>query len=73
MSRDKLTFYGYITNYNTTNISNFLELFENKIENIPDKMVSSKYLIQLLNINTNTIYFDIFQKVFMEYFKLILN
>lgn len=73
MSRDKLTFYSYITNYNTTNITKFLDLFENKIEIIPDKMVSSKYLIQLLNINTNTVYFDTFQNVFMEYFKLILN
>lgn len=73
MSRDKLTFYRYITNYNTKNIDKFLDLFKNKIENIPDKMVSSKYLIQLLNINTNTIYLDTFQNVFMEYFKLILN
>ena len=73
MSRDKLTFYRYITNYSTTNTSKFLDLFEDSIENIPDKMVSSKYLIQLLNINTNTVYFNTFQNVFMEYFKLILN
>lgn len=73
MSRDKLTFYRYITNYRTTNISKFLDLFEDSIENIPDKMVSSKYLIQHLNININTVYFSTFQNVFMEYFKLILN
>jgi hypothetical protein len=73
MSRDKLTFYRYITNYNSANIDKFIELFENTIEKIPDRMVSSKYIIELLNINTNTIQFRAFQNVFMDYFKLILN
>lgn len=73
MSREKLTFYSYITNYNTNNIDTFLELFGNTIEKIPDKMVSSNYIIQLLNINSNTIYFRAFQNVFMDYFKLILT
>jgi len=73
MSRDQLTFYRYITNYNSSNIDKFRELFENTIEKIPDRMVSSKYIIQILNINTNTIQFTAFQNVFMDYFKLILN
>jgi hypothetical protein len=73
MSRDKLTFYCYIRNYNTNNITKFIELFGNEIEKIPDKMVSSRYIIQNLNINSNTIYFTTFQNVFMDYFKLILN
>lgn len=73
MSRDKLTFYRYITNYNSVNIDKFVELFKNDINKIPDKMMSSKNIIKILNINTNTIYFTTFQKVFMDYFKLILN
>ena len=27
MSKDQLTFYSYVTNYNTDNINTFLELF----------------------------------------------
>jgi hypothetical protein len=73
MPRDKLTFYCYVTNYNTNNINKFLELFENRIGKIPDKIISSKYIIQILNINSNTVYFRAFQNVFMDYFKLILN
>ena len=73
MSKDQLTFYSYVTNYNTDNINTFLELFGNTIEKIPDKMVSSKHIIQIFNINSNTIYFRTFKNVFMDYFKLILN
>jgi hypothetical protein len=73
MSRKELTFYRYVTNYNTYNINTFLELFGNNVEKLPDKMISSKYIIKMLNINSNTIYFRTFKNVFMDYFKLILN
>ena len=75
MSRGNLTFYCYIKNYDSDNIKKFLELFGNEIETIPDKMLSSKYLIKILNIHTSsTRYsFKIFQDTYMEYFKVILN
>ena len=73
MSRANLTFYSYIKNYNSDNIKKFLELFKDKIEVIPDKMTSSKYLIKFLNIHDNRVNFKIFQDAYMEYFKLILN
>lgn len=73
MSRSKLTFYSYIKNYNSDNIRKFLELFGEEIEAIPDKMISSKYLIKFLNIHDNRVNFKIFQDAYMEYFKLILN
>lgn len=73
MSRKELTFYRYVTNYNTDNINKFLELFGNTVEKLPDKMISSKYIIKMLNINPNTIYFKAFKNVFMDYFTLVLN
>ena len=73
MSKDKLTFCCYIRNYDTNNINKFIELSGDQIEKIPDKMVSSRYIMHLLNINSNTIYFRTFENVFMDYFKLILN
>lgn len=73
MSRKELTFYRYVTNYNTDNINKFLELFGNTVEKLPDKMISSKNIIKMLNINSNTIYFRAFKNVFMDYFTLVLN
>jgi hypothetical protein len=77
MSRKELTFYRYVTNYNTDNINKFLELFGNTVEKLPDKMISSKHIIKMLNneypLNSNTIYFRTFKNVFMDYFTLVLN
>ena len=72
MSKDKFTFYDYITNYSTSNIESFKTTFKDEIEKLPQKVVSSKFLINHLNLNTTT-HFVIFNRVFMDYFRIRLN
>jgi hypothetical protein len=45
------TFYNYITNNNSDNITRFKTTFSDKIHRLPDKVVSSKYLIKHLGIS----------------------
>jgi hypothetical protein len=69
MSRTSLSFNEYISNNlnKSQNIKTFIELFESDMHNLPDKVVSSKRLMSILNVDTPS-KFAIFQNAFMEYF-----
>lgn len=72
MSIEIYTFYNYINSNVSNNITNFKNLFSDKINKLPDKIVSSKYLIKHLDIQTN-VEFIIFQNTFLDYFKSKLS
>lgn len=64
------SFKYYIDNYNDTDINKFNMYFQDKLYLLPERSISSKKIIKLLNINNNN-YKEkiIFIKVFNKYFK----
>ena len=64
------TFYNYITNNTSDNITIFKTTFSDKINELPDKVVSSKYLIKHLGISMSCVEFKIFQNVYLDYFRV---
>lgn len=70
MSITAFTFYNYImsSNNNDNDIERFKKVFQNRLEKIPDKIVSSRVLMILLDIESREEY-EIFRNVYMEYFK----
>lgn len=72
MSITAFTFYNYImssnNNDNDNDIERFKKVFQNRLEKIPDKIVSSRVLMILLDIESREEY-EIFRNVYMEYFK----
>lgn len=68
MTRSEFTFYYYIMQNDTYNIRIFMEYFGSKIENISDDIMSSKKLINVLDIQTVDA-FKIFREVYLDYFK----
>ena len=73
MSKDILSFYNYIQqNKNSENICAFITVFNDKIETLPYNIVSSKYLIKYLDIQTH-LERCVFKTAFMEYFKFKIS
>lgn len=72
MSIETYTFYNYINSNVSNNITSFKNVFSNKINKLPDKIISSKSLIKHLDIKTN-VEFKIFKNTFLDYFKSKLN
>jgi hypothetical protein len=72
MSIEIYTFYNYINSNVSNNITNFKNVFSDKINKLPDKIISSKSLIKHLDIKTN-VEFKIFKNTFLDYFKSKLN
>lgn len=68
MTKDKFTFMDYITNYKTENVEKFKTVFKDTYETIPNKMSSSKSIMNVLNITSGSQFF-IFQRTYFEYFK----
>ena len=64
------TFYNYITNNTSDNITIFKTTFSDKIDKLSDKVVSSKYLIKHLGISMSCVEFKIFQNVYLDYFRV---
>lgn len=75
------TFYNYIKNNTSDNITRFKTTFSDKINELPDKVVSSKYLIKHLGISVwqgrrqgtlsmSCVEFKIFQNVYLDYFRV---
>ena len=64
----EFSFKHYLTNYENTEICNFKHYFQEKINSLPNKVISSKQIFKLLDINGE---FEkrIFQNAFFEYFK----
>lgn len=71
MSRDYLTFYHYIRNYNTELTNLFLQrLGEPIMDKLPDRVCSSKVIYETLRQDLDTYYKQcLFRNTFMEYFK----
>jgi hypothetical protein len=68
MSKDILTFHKYIISNSSNTIHLFKNTFNSKIDSLPDKIVSSKFLIKYLQIKSQ-FEFQIFQNTFLDYFK----
>lgn len=64
----EFSFKYYLKNYENAETYNFKDCFKEKINMLPEKIVSSKKILELLDINDN---FEkkIFQNVFSKYFK----
>jgi hypothetical protein len=73
--RYRLTLYSYINTYSSENINNFKKVFQNDINKLPNKMISSKSMMRTLNIDNKDDYYKqlVFTKVYMEYFKNYLH
>lgn len=71
MSKDILTFYNYIRNYNTTLTKLFLKyLGELVMDKLPYNVCSSKIIYDILRQDLNTYYKQkLFYNTYMEYFK----
>lgn len=68
MSILPFTFYSYIMSSNDNEVEKFKKIFQNRLEKMPDKIVSSRVLMILLDIESREEY-NIFRNVYMEYFK----
>ena len=72
MTKSKFTFRDYIQNYVTENICVFKETFKNYLDRIPDQIISSKRLIQNLEIN-NHFDFLLFRNTYLDYYRMKLE
>jgi hypothetical protein len=68
MSVLPFTFYNYVMELSDNEVEKFKKIFQNRLEKIPDKIVSSRVLMILLDIQSREEY-DIFRNVYMGYFK----
>ena len=72
MTKEYNSFYNYIISHKSKEIDVFTEIFKDRFYQLPDKVVSSKYILKNLTIN-NKKEFKIFQNAFLEYFKYKLT
>ena len=72
MTKEYDSFYNYIILNKNEEIDIFNETFRDRFYQLPDKVVSSKYILKNLTIN-NKKEFKIFQNAFLEYFKYKLT
>lgn len=67
-----MSFVSYISIHNTDITNNFKNLFNNEINHLPNKCLSSKRIRNILNIDSNE-KDVVFKQTFLEYFKWKLN
>ena len=72
MTKEYDSFYNYIMSNRNREIDIFNETFKDRFYQLPDKVVSSKYILKKLTINDKK-EFKIFQNAFLEYFKYKLT
>lgn len=72
MTKEYDSFYNYIMLNRNREIDIFNETFKDRFYQLPDKVVSSKYILKNLTINDKK-EFKIFQNAFLEYFKYKLT
>ena len=65
---NQFSFKFYVKNYKNMEIYNFNEYFKERLENLPDKTISSKKIYELLNISDDYERL-LFRRVFLKYFK----
>lgn len=68
MSKDTLSFYNYIINNSNDTINLFKTIFNSQIDSLPDAIVSSKFLIEYLDIQSK-LELEVFKNAFLDYFK----
>jgi hypothetical protein len=68
MSVEPFTFYYFLMKNSSPNVNAFKAHYHDKVELLPDKIVSSKKLMEILQIETS-VDFVTFHRAFMEYFK----
>ena len=56
MSILPFTFYSYIMSSNDNEVEKFKKIFQNRLEKMPDKIVSSRVLMILLDIESREEY-----------------
>lgn len=75
MTINEMSLYNYINTHSSENINCFKKVFKNELSYLPNKIVSSRIIMQLLNINNTDDYYKqiVFNKLYMEYFKLFFK
>jgi hypothetical protein len=68
MTKECESFYNYIISNKSEPIDKFKQTFNDRFDQLPDRVVSSKSILKNLTINNKT-EFKIFQNTFLEYFK----
>jgi hypothetical protein len=69
MSKDIMSFWCYISTHTDENIQLFKAMFADEIDNLPNKVVTSKILRTYLMIDCPAKQ-KAFQNVFLDYFRL---
>ena len=72
MTKECESFYNYIISNKSESIDKFKQTFNDRFDQLPDRVVSSKSILKNLTIN-NKMEFKIFQNTFLEYFKYKLK
>lgn len=72
MSKGIFSFYDYVYNYTTINTMMFKEIFNDRLKNLNQNIVSSKRLMEDLQIDGNYEY-TLFRSTYLDYFRLRMN
>lgn len=72
MTKEYDSFYNYIISNKNDKVDKFKEIFKDRFDQLPDKVVSSKSILKNFKIN-NKMEFKVFQNTFLEYFKYKLT
>ena len=72
MTKENDSFYNYVMLNKNEEVDIFKKTFNDRMYQLPDKVVSSKYILKNLQINNNT-EFKIFQNAFLKYFRYKLR
>ena len=65
MTKENDSFYNYVMLNKNEEVDIFKKTFNDRMYQLPDKVVSSKYILKNLQINNNT-EFKIFQNAFLK-------
>jgi hypothetical protein len=72
MSKGIFSFYDYVYNYTTINTITFKEIFNDRLRDLNQNILSSKRLMEDLRINGNYEY-TLFRSTYLDYFRLRMN
>lgn len=72
MPIEKFSFPYYIRHNKSENIERFINVFNDKLDNIPENTVSSRMVMKCLNLDTTQKY-QVFQNAYMDFFKAKLT
>lgn len=72
MTKENDSFYNYVMSNKNEEVDIFKKTFNDRMYQLPDKVVSSKYILKNLQINNKT-ELKIFQNAFLKYFRYKLR